>query len=599
MYLSRLVGRRIKETPKDAVLASHQFLLRGGYMRQVTSGIYSLLPLATRTIRKIERIIREEMDAIGGEEVIMPVVMPREMWEESGRYGTIGKEMARFQDRQGKDMLLGMTHEEAVVTLAKTEATSYKHFPFMLYQIQTKFRDEPRSRGGLIRVREFTMKDAYSFHTSQKDLESYYDRCFVAYERIFRRAGLRNFVSVKSDTGMMGGSIAHEFMLVSEAGEDSLVICKSCGYAANNEVAVSRQTSMTPASAARPEALKKITTPGTTTIDSLCQMLKITAAATAKAVFFRHDPPPTADGKKPVGPPRLVFALIRGDRQINEVKLAKAAGFAPLAFASDHEIRSIGAIPGYASPVGLGAKLTEARCQVVIDPTLMDGKTFVTGANEIDMHYSGFFPQEDLPENHQVRDISMVEEGDACTSCGNALNLTRGIEIGNIFQLGTKYSESMGMRYQDEGGKAQTPIMGCYGIGVGRLLASAIEDSRDQYGPIWPISIAPYELHINALQWTTGTIKETATALYEELKKNGVDALLDDSDNKPGFQFADADLIGAPVRLVVAPKSLERGMIEYKLRDGSDKGEWPVAEAGQKALEVVRKLRQQLNGAKA
>lgn len=594
MYLSRLVGRRIKETPKDALLASHQFLLRGGYVRQVASGIYSLLPLATRTIRKIERIIREEMDAIGGEEVILPVVMPREMWEESGRYATIGKEMARFQDRHGKDMLLGMTHEEAVVSLAKTEASSYKNFPFMLYQIQTKFRDEPRPRGGLIRVREFTMKDAYSFHTSQADLESYYDRCFAAYERIFRRTGLRNFVSVKSDTGMMGGSVAHEFMLVSPEGEDSLVICKSCGYAANNEVAVSRQTSAPEQQTPRSGALKKIETPNTTTIESLCQLLGITPDSTAKAVFFRHDPPPTPDGKKPSGPPRLVFALIRGDRQINEVKLAKAAGFAPLAFANDFDIKALGAIPGFASPVGLGTKLLGAKCQVIVDGSLMDGRVYVTGANEKDWHYTGFYPREDLPEGSKVTDISMVHDGDGCQNCNNPLTLTRGIEIGNIFQLGTKYSESMGMRYLDVNGKNQTPIMGCYGIGVGRLLASAIEDSRDQFGPIWPVSIAPFEVHINALQYGTPAIKDVAEGLYQHLKTQGADALLDDSDNKPGFQFADADLIGAPLRLVVAPKSLERGMVEYKLRDGSDKGEWPVAEAGARAMDILKGLRSKL-----
>jgi len=256
----------------------------------------------------------------------------------------------------------------------------------------------------------------------------------------------------------------------------------------------------------------------------------------------------------------------------------------------------MGAVPGYASPVGLGAKLAEVKCQVVVDPSLMDGKTFITGANEVDMHYTGFFPKEDLPVGCMVQDIGMVQEGDGCVNCGKGLSLTRGIEIGNIFQLGSKYSESMGMRYLDENGKSQTPIMGCYGIGVGRLLAAAVEDSRDQYGPIWPISIAPFEVHINALQWNTATIKETAVGLYQHLQKSGVDVVLDDTDNKPGFQFADADLIGAPVRLVVAPKSLERGMVEYKLRDGSDKGEWPVAEAGAKALAVVEALRSKLRG---
>ena len=591
MHLSRLVGRRIKETPKDAQLVSHQFFLRGGYGRQVASGIYSLLPLATRVIRKIEAIIRDEMNGIDGQEVIMPVVMPREMWEESGRYSVIGKEMARFHDRNGKDLVLGMTHEEAVVTLARTEASSYKNFPFTLYQIQTKFRDEPRPRGGLVRVREFTMKDAYSFHTNLPDLEHYYERCFKAYERIFRRAGLKNFASFKSDTGMMGGSVAHEFMLISDAGEDSLVVCKACNYAANNEVALSKIPTASKISAQAP--LTKIHTPSVATIEALCSLMSVSPDQTAKAVFFRWDAPPPEVGK-PKTPPRLVFALIRGDRQINEVKLAKAAGFAPLVFANDYDIKTLGAVPGYASPVGLGPLLTEKGCAVIVDPSIVESHNLVTGANEVDQHFTGFDPSRDLPAGCKTADISMVQDADGCPQCGKPLLLTRGIEIGNIFQLGNKYSESMGMRYLDVHGKSQTPIMGCYGIGVGRLMASVIEDSHDQYGPIWPISIAPFEAQINVLQWSSPGIKETAEKLYKELQAAGVDVLLDDTDNKPGFQFADADLIGSPLRLVVAPKGLERGAIEWKLRDGTAKGDWPLAEAGAKALAMIVELRQQL-----
>ena len=579
MRMSHLIGRRIKETPKDATLASHQFLLRGGYARPVTSGVFSILPLGKRVLLNIERIIREEMNAISGQEVLLPVVMPREMWEESGRYHAIGKEMVRFKDRSGKDFLLGMTHEEAVVTLARTEAVSYKHYPFMLYQIQTKFRDEPRARGGLIRVREFTMKDAYSFHTSQDDLARYYDECFKAYERVFQRAGLKRVVSVKSDTGMMGGSVAHEFMLVTPVGEDTLILCPKCHYSANNEVAVSKLPPVKDAGSE--EALTKIPTPGTKTIADLCKLLKIGPEHTAKAVFYKAAGPPAAGAPAP-----LIFAVIRGDREINEVKLAKVSLGRPLVFANDADITSIGAVPGFASPLGVDM----SRCQIIVDPSILTVKNLVVGANEVDQHYRGFSAERDLPKEAKIIDIAQVQEGDLCQECGSTIEVTRGIEVGNIFQLGTKYSDSMGMRYSDEAGQSQVPTMGCYGIGVGRLLASVMEESHDAHGPIWPISIAPFQVHIVALQFNTEPVREKAQTLYKTLLAKGFDVVFDDRDEKPGVQFAEADLMGVPIRLIVAPKALAKGKIELKLRDGSLQEEVDEAAIVSRVEELRTKL---------
>ncbi len=549
MRLSQLVGTRYKERPAEATLESHAFLLRGGYARQVANGIYSLLPPGLRVARKIERILREEMDRVGGQEVMMPVAQPAELWLESGRYHSVGSELARWKDRTGHDMVLAMTHEEGVVHLCRNEVSSYAQLPFMVYQIQTKFRDEPRSRGGLIRVREFTMKDGYSFHASQADLESYYEACYRAYGRIFARAGLPEVIAVQSDTGMMGGGLAHEFILLCDAGEDTIVVSEDGRYAANMEVARGRVAGLP----ADPAPLEKVHTPGQTTIEAVAGFLGVPTSQTAKAVFFDAD----ADGK-------LVFVLIRGDREVNENKLAKLIGRMPTP-AADDRIRAAGAVPGYASPIGLDL----ANIRLLVDQTVADAANLVTGANETDYHYKNFNLARELPALTTV-DIAKVAEGDLAPDHDSPLRLQRGIEVGNIFQLGTKYSKAMGMTYLDEKGQAQVPIMGCYGIGVGRLVSSVMEVRRDKFGPIWPMSIAPWQIHICALRPDQDGVGEAARSLYDQLTALGLEVIWDDRGAQPGVQFAEADLLGVPLRVIIGGRSLKQGKLELKSRAGGE-----------------------------
>jgi prolyl-tRNA synthetase len=556
MKLSNLLGRRTKEVPREAASVSHQYLLRGGYVRPLAAGIYSILPLGKRVLAKIESIIRQEMDAIGGQEVLMPVVMPRELWEESGRYYSIDNSMVRFKDRNHKDFVLGMTHEEAVLALARTEVSSYKQLPLMLYQLQTKFRDEPRPRGGLIRVREFTMKDAYSFHRTDADLITYYKECYKAYERIFARVGLKNTRVVQSDTGMMGGAVAHEFMLEAAIGEDSLVICDGCDYAANAEVATCKHATATRSI----NGLKEVSTPSCKTIESLCEFLNVTTAQTAKAIFFNLK---SAEGRE-----ILVFCLVRGDRTVNDIKLSKILGSNTFEMATDEKIRSIGAEPGFASPIGLA---NHRDLLVLVDHSVMSSPDLIAGANKHDSHVINFNAERDITCDYQLVDITSVGAGDKCIHCIGSLRITRGIEIGNIFQLGTKYTASMNMSFLDETGKAQIPTMGCYGIGVGRLMASIIEDCHDGRGPVWPRNVAPFQVHLCVLGMDAAS--SSAKIVYEELLKHGVEVLWDDTNSQAGVQFADADLIGAPIRLIISARNEKRGVIEYVLRDGSKKGE--------------------------
>jgi len=567
MRVSKLVARTLREDPKDAPLRSHNLLLRGGYILQVAAGIYTMMPLAKRIAQKIERIIREEMNRIEGQEITMPVVMPRELWDEAGRYEAVGPEMLRFRDRNGQDMLLGMTHEEPVVQAARAHITSYRQLPVMMYQIQTKFRDEARSRGGLIRVREFTMKDAYSFHSNHEDMLSYYDRCHAAYGRIFRRAGLRNFVDVESDTGMMGGGMSHEFMFLTDVGEDTLFLCDGCGYRANREVA---RFAFTPAPVAAVGALEKVATPGMKTIEEVSTFLGVGAADTAKAVLYVHD-------KK-----NFVFVLIRGDFEVNETKLAKILGKGELRPAQDEEIRALGAVPGYASPLGLDA----TKFTLLVDDTVQRSANLVTGANEEGFHVRNFNAARDLKGGRPV-ELATPREGDACSACGAPLRVSRGIEIGNIFQLGTKYSAPMRCEFLDADGKSRPMIMGCYGIGVGRLLASVIEEHNDAYGPIWPMSIAPYEVHVCVLDAQKGGVGEVATGLLEKLEAAGIEVLMDDRNEKAGVQFADADLFGVPLRLILSPRNLAQGMVEFKFRGRKESEMWPVDEVPARLAEVI------------
>lgn len=563
MKMSELLGRRHKEKPVEAAIESHALLIRGGYVRQVANGIYSLLHPAVRIVRKIENIIRDEMNKIGGQEVIMPVTLPRELWDESGRYESVGQELLRFTDRTGHDMLLAMTHEEAVVHLARHEAASYKQYPFMLYQIQTKFRDEPRSRGGLIRVREFTMKDAYSFHTSQEDLEIYYNECSKAYSRIFARIGIPEVVVVQSDSGMMGGKHAHEFMLLCDAGEDVIVTCEKCGYLANNEVAEGRIQCFS----SEPQPLEETHTPGRKTIEEVAGFLKAGPEQTVKAVFFASDS---------AGMP--VLALIRGDREINEAKLSKIIRTQPV-FADDSTIRATGAVPGFASPVGL------KNCRIIADPTVRDSANLISGANKEDYHVRNFNLKREAPDI-EIFDIAKMKDGDGCPVCEGKIALKRGIEVGNIFQLGSKYTESMGMKYLDESGAEKTPVMGCYGIGVGRLVSSIIEKRHDKFGPIWPASVAPWQAHICAIKLENDQVRSVAETLYRDLEDAGIETVYDDRNERPGVQFADADLLGVPLRFIVGEKNVVNNKIEWKTRDSRDSSIIAISEA----VDMARKM---------
>jgi len=543
MLISKLLGERFKEKPSEATLASHISLLRGGYVRQVSNGIFSMLLPAKRVASKIERIIREEMDRIGGQEVLFPVVLPGELWKESGRFYSVADELVRFKDRTGHDMLLGMTHEEAAVHLARSEAKTYSKYPFMIYQIQTKFRDEPRSRGGLIRVREFTMKDAYSFHTSQEDLEKYYEKVLNAYHRIFERVGIPQVIAVSSDSGMMGGRVSHEFMLLSDAGEDTIVLCESCEYKANIEVATSKVSH----GDCDEQDIEEVFTPDIKDIDSLARFFNVTPDKTMKAAVFSVE-----NGKKPL----VVF--IRGDLQVNEAKLKKIvhSNVTPL---TDYETLKL--CFGFIGAYGLDTK----DIDVLYDVSLQGEKNLICGANKPDYHLKGVSIERDIKPEKFV-DVAKVNDGDACPNCGGRLTLKRGIEVGNIFQLGTKYTESMNMTYTDVDGTQKYPVMGCYGIGVGRLLASIIEANHDEYGPIWPASVAPWTVHICMLNGTNENVRNTAFDLYERLSSK-YDVLMDDRNVAAGVQFADADLLGAPVRIIVSSRNLDKGEIEIVTRD--------------------------------
>ncbi len=549
MRMSELIGRRIKEEPRDAKITSHRFLIRGGYVRPVSAGIYSLLPLGRRITRKIEQIIREEMDAVDGQEVLMPVILPAELWKESGRYDQIHDELLRLKDRNDKEMLLAMTHEEAVVHLVRSEVNSYKQLPFMVYQIQTKYRDEARPRAGMIRVREFTMKDGYSFHENQESLENYYNKVHKAYENIFKRLGMNNVVSIKSDSGMMGGALAHEFMAITESGEDTIFMSEDQSYKANREIAVADYKF--PGGEAL--ELEKVSTPGKKTIEEVADFLGVKPENTGKAVFYVNEKD------------ELIFVMIRGDFEVNEVKLKNFLKVSLLEFATDEKIRSVGAEPGYASPIGLDS----TKVKIVADKSIEGSANLVVGANEEDYHLKNFNFERDLP-NAEVVDIATVRGGDPCPVTGTPLIECKGIEVGNIFQLGTKYSKPMGCNFLDKNGKSQPMVMGCYGIGVGRAMAAIIEQAYDNYGPIWPITVSPYQLHLCALNYKKEEVRVKADEIYDMLDKAGIEVLFDDRGEKAGFMFNDADLIGIPLRIVISPKTLAENNVEFKKRGSRD-----------------------------
>lgn len=563
MLISKLLGERYKEKPGEAILPSHIYLLRGGYIRQVSNGIYTLLLPAKKVVRKIEQIIREEMDRIDGQEVLFPVVLPAELWQESGRWDSVTNGLIRFKDRVDHEMLLGMTHEEAAVHLARSEVKSYSKYPFMIYQIQTKFRDESRSRGGLIRVREFTMKDAYSFHTSQEDLEQYYEKAFQAYHRIFERVGVPEVISVGSDNGMMGGKVSHEYMLLSEGGEDTIVLCENCDYKANMEIGVSKVTHRN----CTEQSVEEVYTPNIKDIDSLADFFKITPEGLMKATVFAVE-----NSNRPL----VVF--IRGDLQVNEAKLRNAvqANVFPL---TDYE--NVNLCFGFIGAYGLDAD----DIDIIYDASLQGENNLVGGANKIDYHFKGISINRDIKPAKYV-DVAKVNEGDTCTECGSKLKLSRGIEVGNIFQLDTKYTKSMNMTFTDVDGKQKHPVMGCYGIGVGRLLASIIEARHDEYGPIWPLSVAPWQIHICLLNSENESNRQIGFDLYEKLGKT-YDVLMDDRNVAAGMQFADADLLGIPVRIVVSKRNIEKGELELVTRDKTIKKNIKIEDVERELCEII------------
>jgi prolyl-tRNA synthetase len=557
MRLSQLFFTTLRDDPADAEMVSHRLLVRGGYVRQLGSGIYSLLPLGYRVNKRVEQIIREEMDRIGCQEIEMPVVHPADVWRASGRYDAVGPELGRFKDRNGRDMVLAMTHEEVVGLLLADIIKSYRQLPVQLYHFQTKWRDEPRARGGLIRVREFVMKDAYSCDRDDEGLEASYWAQHGAYVRIFERLGLET-IAVSSDVGMMGGSQAHEFMVLNPAGEDVLVICEACGYAANRQVAVVPKSDPEHEDALPRE---EVATPGTTTIASLAEFLGIGSERTAKAAFFV-----AGDG-------RLITAIVRGDYEVNETKLVNATkatgGLRP---ATLEEIRAAGMEPGYGSPIGAHDTF------VVVDDLVARSPNLVAGANREGYHYRNVNVGRDFTPD-VVTDITNAQEGDPCPQCGMAVILRNGIEVGNIFKLGTKYADAAGATYLGEDGREHPIVMGSYGIGVGRNVACIVEAHHDDKGIIWPVEVAPYAAHLVAIGAARDPqVAETADALHQLSIDSGREILYDDRDESPGVKFTDAELLGMPWVLTVSPRSLAAGGVEVTERATGERSTRPIAE---------------------
>lgn len=555
MRLSGLFFSTLRDDPADADMASHRLLLRAGYLRQLGSGIYSLLPLGFRVQQRIEQVIREEIDAIGGQEMEMPVVHPADLWRQSGRYTKIGPEMARFKDRSGRDMVLAMTHEEVVAQLTADLVNSYRQLPLIVYHFQTKFRDEPRARGGLVRVREFVMKDSYSIDADEAGLDHSYRLHSAAYERIFTRLGIET-VTVGSDVGIMGGSGAHEFMVINSHGEDTLVLCDACDYAANQQVA---RVAVVPPDPDEPMPIEEVGTPGADTIAALAAHVGVTAAGTAKAAFFV-----TGDG-------RLLTAVVRGDFEVNETKLANAVGaVGGLRPATGDEIRAAGMEPGYASPIGAHDTV------VVVDALVERSTNLLAGANRPNVHLRNVNVGRDFTPD-VTTDIANVRESDPCPECGAPVRLAQGIEVGNIFKLGTDFSESMNATFLAEDGSRHYPTMGSYGIGLGRALACIVEAHHDEKGIIWPIEVAPYRAHLVSIGGRRDpAVAEAADGLYDRLTDAGVSVLYDDRDESPGVKLTDAELLGMPTIVTVSPRSLAAGGAEVTDRSSSERAIRPV-----------------------
>jgi prolyl-tRNA synthetase len=566
MYWSQLYVPTLRETPAEAEVVSHQLLLRAGYVRQLAAGIYNYLPLAQRSLLKIQQIIREEMDSIGAQEMLLPALNPAEVWKESGRWDVMGDNMFRLKDRFGRDLCLGMTHEEVMTALARGEVRSYKQLPQIWYQIQTKFRDEPRPKSGLLRVRQFIMKDSYSFDLLPAGLDVSYEKHRAAYYKIFERCGLK-FLAVEAHSGAMGGSQSHEFMVESAAGEDFVAVCESAGYAANLEKAVSN-----PVPPAAPDvdgdlAPEEFHTPGQKTIDQLVAFTGVPATNLMKSVVY------VCDGKP-------FLCLLRGDHQLNEAKLSSATGASDLRPAHPAEIQDwFGAAPGSLGPVGVKSM------PILLDSALTGRKNLITGANKDDYHLRHVTPGEDFTA--ATHDLRQVAEGDTHVESGAPLKIVKTVEIGHIFKLGYKYSESMGLKVLDQDGKEVTVIMGSYGIGVERILCAAIELFHDESGMSMPATIAPFQVVITPVYFSDPAQKEAAEQLYKECKALGIDALLDDRDERPGVKFKDAELIGIPYRITIG-KKLPQGIVEVVTRRTKSAEEVTVADAASHIAKVLR-----------
>jgi prolyl-tRNA synthetase len=569
MLWSKVLIPTLKEDPADAEVVSHKLLVRAGFIRQVSRGVYDYFPLALRVIRKIEQIVREEMNRAGAQELLMPITAPAELWQESGRWEMYGKELVRFKDRNERDFCLGPTHEEIVTDLVRRSVRSYRELPFNLYQIQTKFRDEPRPRFGLMRGREFIMKDAYSFHADVEDCRREYDNMYQTYKRIFSRCGLR-FRPVEADTGAIGGSQSHEFQVLAESGEDAIVSCNTCDYAANVEKAEVK--------AARPAGrdiaeespkLEKVSTPGKKSVAEVAEYLKLPSERFIKTLVYRTD-----SGE-------FVAVLARGDHEINELKLKAVLGCREIALADEASVASaIGVAPGFLGPIGL-------KLRVFADLSVHGMRAAVTGANEANGHFINVDQERDFTPT-AFADLRLAVSGDPCPRCEHGrLEAHRGIEVGQVFYLGTKYSVAMGATYLDAEGRERPIEMGCYGIGVSRLVAATIEQNHDANGIIWPFSIAPFHVLLLPINYKDKSIREATDKLYDELQKHGVEVLLDDRDERPGVKFKDADLIGIPLRVTIGAKGLEKGCLELRSRREGKTEEVPVADGATKIRAIV------------
>jgi len=542
MRFSRLLGRTLKEVPAEADCVSHQYLVRAGMIQQIAAGVYSYMPMGWRVLKKIADIIRDEMDKAGGQEIMMPSLQPIELWEKSGRLPSFDKTLFILTDRKEHRLVIGPTHEEVVTELVRRSVQSYRDLPQLPYQIQNKFRDEPRPRGGLLRVREFIMKDLYSFDVDEAGLDESYRKMVQAYKNIYTRCGLPALM-VEADSGAIGGKASHEFMLITETGEDEIIYCANCGYAANTEKAISIKNA-NPSGSLLP--MEEVSTPGMKTIEEVASFLGVGADQTLKAVFY------SADGE-------VVFVVIRGDLEVNETKLKNLLNCIDLHLASEAETKASGLIAGYASPMNLkGVK-------IIADDSIKLGSNFVAGANKHDAHFKNVNYPRDFKVD-LVTDIARVRAGDLCQKCKSKLLAQRGIEVGHVFKLGTFLSERLGAYFLDKDGTTKPIIMGCYGIGLGRLLAAAVEQSHDDKGIIWPLPIAPFQVHLCTLKAEDNKVSETAEKIYADFNTAGIDVLYDDRDESPGVKFNDADLIGIPLRVVVSPRSLQSGGVEIKWR---------------------------------